>query len=344
MFSLVNGVYDNYLAPTQINLLVVGPSGVGKTALLERLKVTEFPKRPNQQPSLSLAPLPPLLEESFVPEDEEEDESDGGNMETITASTEASTAAEDSKETGGIPSSQRPRMSSATSSSSLSKTTPRKTSHRRSNSHSFSPTPSVVVTQAQRRGLARLICPAPQRYRNSKDDQDEEFVPYDNNSITSHANDDDNSLSQHNNNHDEAAPKTRQRSHSKEFNVDELTEINGGSNVPPPPTPPTTQTNGTTKTSISNIPQTVGKVPQGVTKSPLLQFNAKEYDRRPNSKMLPLKKIRPTSKLSTDCIFVMSLTGWIPATNHIYYVLFCPMIINLQLEPIWVRSTCMVLR
>jgi len=44
MFSLVTGVYDAYLAPVQLNLLVVGGEGVGKTALLERLKVTQFTK------------------------------------------------------------------------------------------------------------------------------------------------------------------------------------------------------------------------------------------------------------------------------------------------------------
>lgn len=303
MFSLVNGVYDNYLAPTQINLLIVGPSGVGKTALLERLKVTQFPKRPRQQPSLSLAPLPPLLEETFVPEDddeeEDESESDAGKMiETTTTSTDASTTAANEKEVGNV-TGQRPRMSSAASSSSLNKTTPRKNSHRRNSSHSFSPTPSVVLTQKQRRGFVRLICPAPKRYHDAKDDEDEVFVPYDNNSITSHG-DDDNSISQQSSS--EAPPKLRQRSHSKEFNVDEAMEINGDAPIPPPTT--TTHTNGIApkKTSINDIPRTVGALPQrvlqaGVSKSAaLLQASDMEVDRKSNSKMFPLSKIRPTSK------------------------------------------------
>jgi predicted ATPase len=50
MFSLVSGVYDSYFAPTQLNLLVVGASGTGKTALLERLKVTQFTKNKKQSP------------------------------------------------------------------------------------------------------------------------------------------------------------------------------------------------------------------------------------------------------------------------------------------------------
>jgi GTPase SAR1 family protein len=42
MYSLVSGVYSEYLAPQQLNLLVVGAQGVGKTTLLERIKVTQF--------------------------------------------------------------------------------------------------------------------------------------------------------------------------------------------------------------------------------------------------------------------------------------------------------------
>jgi GTPase SAR1 family protein len=42
MFSLVNGVYDAYFSPPKLNLLVVGAQSVGKTAVLERCKVTSF--------------------------------------------------------------------------------------------------------------------------------------------------------------------------------------------------------------------------------------------------------------------------------------------------------------
>ena len=46
MFSLVTGVYESYFASPQVNILVVGAQGTGKTTLLERLKVTHFRKRP----------------------------------------------------------------------------------------------------------------------------------------------------------------------------------------------------------------------------------------------------------------------------------------------------------
>lgn len=64
MFSLFSGVYDTYLAAPHLNVLVVGASGSGKTALLERLKVTEFakkPKLPKEQPEELDVP------ESFLP-------------------------------------------------------------------------------------------------------------------------------------------------------------------------------------------------------------------------------------------------------------------------------------
>jgi hypothetical protein len=42
MFSLVSGLYSEYFSPQQINLLVVGVQGSGKTTVLERIKVTNF--------------------------------------------------------------------------------------------------------------------------------------------------------------------------------------------------------------------------------------------------------------------------------------------------------------
>ena len=42
MFSLVSGLYAEYFSPQQINLLIVGVQGSGKTTVLERIKVTNF--------------------------------------------------------------------------------------------------------------------------------------------------------------------------------------------------------------------------------------------------------------------------------------------------------------
>jgi len=42
MFGLASGVYQNYFAPPKLSILIVGLDGSGKTALLERIKVTNI--------------------------------------------------------------------------------------------------------------------------------------------------------------------------------------------------------------------------------------------------------------------------------------------------------------
>jgi GTPase SAR1 family protein len=49
MFSLVNGIYQAYFSTPQLNILVVGAQSVGKTTLMERIKVTEFSKSTTKQ-------------------------------------------------------------------------------------------------------------------------------------------------------------------------------------------------------------------------------------------------------------------------------------------------------
>eukprot|EP00521_Asterionellopsis_glacialis_P011776 CAMPEP_0195290670 /NCGR_PEP_ID=MMETSP0707-20130614/6444_1 /TAXON_ID=33640 /ORGANISM="Asterionellopsis glacialis, Strain CCMP134" /LENGTH=334 /DNA_ID=CAMNT_0040350827 /DNA_START=72 /DNA_END=1073 /DNA_ORIENTATION=+ len=56
MFGLVAGLYDNYMAPAQLNILLVGQERVGKTTLLERVKVTEFSKTPTTAASKTATP------------------------------------------------------------------------------------------------------------------------------------------------------------------------------------------------------------------------------------------------------------------------------------------------
>jgi GTPase SAR1 family protein len=57
MFSLASGIYQSYWATPQLNILVLGCEGVGKTTLLERCKVTQFSPKPIQR-TLS-CPAPP---------------------------------------------------------------------------------------------------------------------------------------------------------------------------------------------------------------------------------------------------------------------------------------------
>ncbi len=42
MFGLASGFYQNYFVPPEVSCLIIGIDGAGKTALLERVKVTDF--------------------------------------------------------------------------------------------------------------------------------------------------------------------------------------------------------------------------------------------------------------------------------------------------------------
>ena len=42
MYSLATGIYQSYFAPPKLSILMIGIDGSGKTALLERIKVTGF--------------------------------------------------------------------------------------------------------------------------------------------------------------------------------------------------------------------------------------------------------------------------------------------------------------
>ncbi|GAX12781.1 hypothetical protein FisN_15Hh260 [Fistulifera solaris] len=71
MFSLASGVYQTYMAPQQVNVLLVGASSVGKTTLLERIKVTQFQK---QGVVVLDDDDSPFLQELYQAEAEEEEE------------------------------------------------------------------------------------------------------------------------------------------------------------------------------------------------------------------------------------------------------------------------------
>jgi hypothetical protein len=76
MFSLASGVYDSYFAAPQLNILVIGCESVGKTTLLERLKVTEFSTKPQKNNVGSTrrltCPAPKRYSQTEVDDNEEE--------------------------------------------------------------------------------------------------------------------------------------------------------------------------------------------------------------------------------------------------------------------------------
>lgn len=84
MFSLASGIYQNYFGTPQLNVLLIGMEDVGKTTLLERLKVTQFSKKGTQQTTVSTkmkrslsCPAPPKYANAKVLQDDDDDEIEG---------------------------------------------------------------------------------------------------------------------------------------------------------------------------------------------------------------------------------------------------------------------------
>jgi GTPase SAR1 family protein len=290
MFSLLNGVYDSYLAPTALNILVVGPPNVGKTTLLERIKVTQMSKRPNQAETLPI-PLTAALHEAFAK---------GGSEIQLEGTATAASQGRDSSATYTAP----------------------------------SPSPAPVVVQKRRFKLS--ICPAPSRYSKTAQDQEEDFIVDDEPATSQDTGKDDTSKSIEEemltlkNQVCPDAPR-RFRCHSKEFNVENLDILDG-------------DTGGERRlTSMESIPlddaQELSSPQLSANKqecsssllqtsannqecsSSLLQENFEEFHLKPKARMLPLSKIRPTSKDSKrmndhdllyccSLVFVQSLS-WI---------------------------------
>ena len=76
MFGLATGIYQSYFSTPQLNVLLLGGEGVGKTALLERLKVTQFSKKgPVVKRSFS-CPAPPKYANAKLIQDNGDDGND----------------------------------------------------------------------------------------------------------------------------------------------------------------------------------------------------------------------------------------------------------------------------
>lgn len=256
MFSLLTGVYDSYLAPTQLNLLIVGAPRVGKTTLLERLKVTQTPKRPSKTPQTPVEILTPALQEAYAK----------GGAEAATTALEL--VQDTFSETTG----------SETDSSSV----------KRMPVIASKPAPVIVV---QKRRFQLSICPAPERYSRSAQDQEEEFVGVDEQVVTTDTKaipmaepDDQGILTLPLKGPNSPEAPQRVRCHSKEFEVNQLDIMTSE------------HENDHRMASMESIPlEDAAKF--AVPHNSLLQDKFEEFHVRPKAKMLPMSKIRPTSKL-----------------------------------------------
>lgn len=273
MFSLLNGVYDSYLAPTQLNVLVVGASSVGKTTLMERLKVTQIPKRPTQK-EISEVSVSEALHQAFAR---------GGAEAHVSASFS--------------------KRNSATTNPVV-----------KSSSMPASSAPIVV----QKRRFRLSICPAPKRYSKTVQDQEEDYILEEPAKSSGELGKDPPS-SFDNNPSSPEAPR-RVRSHSKEFDVDDIDLMNSA-------------TGGERRlTSMESIPlDDAPELPSLPSASetkeesttPLLQEHFQEYHLKAKARMLPMNKIRPTSKCSSFACLPLKSTYFFkqfPLNYHLSWI------------------------
>jgi GTPase SAR1 family protein len=150
MFSLVNGVYQAYFATPQLNVLIVGAQGAGKTTLMERIKVTEFatksPKIPHVLDRYSLQLSLEDAQEIFF----RDDTVDVANLSaTKGSSSNNSNSNNNNKHAVDLNSLETP-------------TTRRQLGN----------AGTAMLSRSQRRFL--WICPAPKRYQHDANDSDDE--------------------------------------------------------------------------------------------------------------------------------------------------------------------------
>lgn len=302
MFSLFEGIYDSYLAPTQMNLLIVGGTNSGKSALLERLKVTEIPTRPrNKKTALDAEQMTQTLYTAFV-------------------------------ETGAVDIAGRRKSSvrKITDTETKSTATPEEINRRLAAAEAAcggKPSQPVAAATKKKSRFSFNICPAPERYLKSSQDQDEDFEDAEheaeqekllagrNKSETrSYEQEIMNELGEEEGNSSFNGPPRRVRCHSKEFNVDSL-DLMDGRRSSMQDIPLSGSITKSASTAASNVTQTSSQRSSmqprpTVQGSELLQSSSEEYNLKPKAKILPLIKIRPTSKFRFECGDSIRPTCW----------------------------------
>mmetsp|Transcript_8854 Transcript_8854/g.19133 ORF Transcript_8854/g.19133 Transcript_8854/m.19133 type:complete len:510 (+) Transcript_8854:398-1927(+) len=334
MFSLLNGIYDSYLAPSQLNLLVVGASDAGKTTLLERLKVTEIPTRPRTgtggnhtvRERLGAEELPASLKDALV---------ETGAMEGIRLRRRASTNTVTSSQNSlvGIGGNKNKAGAVADAGISITATNSNNTATPPSIATTTKTNTALVVTEKRSRFS---ICPAPERYARSSQDQDEDFIDEETERMLwggggggSGGNHNNNNTICNDNNsnsmllpddHATDPPKRVQR-HSKEFDMDTLDLITNGLDLKDLVLKKQNNIdNGQLQSSMPSLGMGDSYRALPVTHTalqpkaeplptfelsgyqqqqeqwgpPLHQPTPEEYNRKPKTKMLPLRMIRPT--------------------------------------------------
>jgi len=345
MFSLFNGIYDSYLAPSQLNLLIVGAQDSGKTTFLERLKVTEIPTRPRRggggnktvQQRLGAEEPTSTLRDALVETGALKDRRRTFSMTSFGENSFNNTNISIDKQLSGrsVMSTSMIEASAKTISTTTTATHAPPSSTSSSSNHNnknvrTSTGNALVVTEKKRRFS---ICPAPERYMKSVNDQDEDFIMEGTNDdvlgeeteqLLSRNNDNiDNNRTtleqsilredSFSSNHTTSDPPQRVRCHSKEFDVNSFDLIDGerssmqnilfdhsdqttaaSTSVPHDELIRQQQYQSQQLSTSSALPEQQQIHVQQSFGPPLLQTTTKEYDLKSKSKMLPLRMVRPT--------------------------------------------------
>jgi len=327
MFSLFNGIYDSYLAPSQLNLLVVGAPESGKTSLLERLKVTEIPTRPRNgsggnmtvHQRLSAEKIPATLKAALF----ETGATEGVPRRNRSLSRSSLASGFSDVDAVAATTAMASVQKKPTVQTPSTKTMPRNVQTRNGN--------SLVVTDRKKRFS---FCPAPGRYSRSAQDQDEEIVVDEetqhillgdsgggadserqimtHSQVSTFQDDSFSSIKV-------SSLPQRTRSHSREFDVDTLDLITDGvetmNRMKDHEKDGKHHHNSDRETSMRSISMDDDHPIKAVTNKalqptptppprsfeqkqdsgpPLLHPSQKEYNLKPKAKMLPLRMIRPT--------------------------------------------------
>ena len=332
MFSLLNGIYDSYFSPVQLNVLVVGGHGSGKTAFLERLRVTDIPTRSTGSGSSGRSGGRKSIAGRMSAEEMTK------NLERALAETGAEHIRrklddeEDKK--------QRPRSSSFLSAANAAATAD-------SANTSLDTGKTTSGTAASTQNKKRFnFCPAPQRYSKAatQDDQDEVVEEGEAAAQPEHQAGGGGGWEQEirgelNNGATSAisAPPQRVRCHSKELDMDSLDLMDGrrssmqdipldqpvsGASQPAQQIRRRKSNDGDEddkETMQQEVPQHISQLssshhhhhhhPRNMNDDndissdpPLRQMASEEYDMKPKVTMLPLRLIRPTSKFLISCL------------------------------------------
>jgi hypothetical protein len=178
MFSLFNGIYDSYLVPTQLNLLIVGPPIAGKSAVLERLKVTDIPTSTRPRRSTSSLSSDNISNSHHLGKVEDLT----NTLYTAFVATGAADIAGRRKSsilalTGGGSNNNNSRSISPKRNPSTPEEVNRQLAAAEEETTGTTALTSnqLIVAKPKRRFFRLNICPAPERYMQSAQDQDDDF-------------------------------------------------------------------------------------------------------------------------------------------------------------------------